>query len=320
MSRLYAEIVKDLQHPDVNGFMQREGAEPVGSSPVEFAALFGRDIDKVREDREELGCAPRFVERSRGRHCTPALPQDPFRVRSARTTLDDLPAAVVERARWLARRHPAADRGGRESRRVRAFAERQLSAKAQGEASVIGFNRRTSPNVAALVNGTAGTWLEMDRSKNAHAKGLPASQVVPAALAMAEHARSGRRSPARDRHGLRSMLAHQPRGALRLAIHSSGNFGTIGAAVAAGKLANLDADAMRALINVSATLGLASSRQAVLEGATVGRVYAGAAGYLGLLALDMVQSGMTGERDGVRSVYGQVYGDTPNGSAFDPIA
>jgi 2-methylcitrate dehydratase PrpD len=236
----------------------------------------------------------------------------------ARTTLDDLPAAVVERARWLLADTLPLIAVGAKAVELRAFAERQLSAKAQGEASVIGFNRRTSPNVAALVNGTAGTWLEM-AEQNAHAKGLPASQVVPAALAMAEHTRaSGADLLLAIVMGYEACSRINRAARLRLAIHSSGNFGTIGAAVAAGKLANLDADAMRALINVSATLGLASSRQAVLEGATVGRVYAGAAGYLGLLALDMVQSGMTGERDGVRSVYGQVYGDTPNGSAFDP--
>jgi len=72
---------------------------------------------------------------------------------------------------------------------------------------------------------------------------------------------------------------------------------------------------MRELINISATLGLATSRKAVLEGATVGRVYSGATGYLGILALDMVQSGITGENDGVQSVYGQVYADAPEGKS-----
>src|SRR4051812_12624702 len=107
----------------------------------------------------------------------------------ARTTLDDLPAAVLDRARWLLADTLPLIAAGAKVAELRAFAERQLSAKSQGEASVIGLNRRTSPNVAALVNGTAGTWLEM-AEQNAHAKGLPASQVIPAALAIAEHSRA----------------------------------------------------------------------------------------------------------------------------------
>jgi 2-methylcitrate dehydratase PrpD len=74
----------------------------------------------------------------------------------------------------------------------------------------------------------------------------------------------------------------------------------------------LSPDAMRHLINSSATLGLATSRQAIIQGATVGRVYSGASGYMGLLALDMVQSGLTGEADGAGSVYGSIYADSPD--------
>jgi len=46
INRIHAEVVKSLQHPEVTAFMQREGAEPVGSSPAEFAAFFGREVEK----------------------------------------------------------------------------------------------------------------------------------------------------------------------------------------------------------------------------------------------------------------------------------
>ena len=237
-----------------------------------------------------------------------------------RTTLDDLPPEVIERARWLVADTLPLIAAGAKVKEMREFAARQLAANPQGQASVIGFGRRTSPNVAALLNGTAGTWLEMVE-QNMHAKGLPASQIVPAALAMAEH----RRAAGADLllaivMGYEASCRINRATKIKLAIHPSGTFGTIGAAVAAGKLANLEADAMRELINVSATLGLATSRKAILEGATVGRVYSGAVGYLGILALDMVQSGMTGERDGVQSVYGHVYGDAPDVKSSIPQA
>jgi len=147
--------------------------------------------------------------------------------------------------------------------------------------------------------------------ENLYAKGLPAIQIVPATLAVAEE---------RDASGEDALLAlilgYEVSGRIsratktKLAIHPSGTFGTIGAAVAAGKLARLDRDAMLNLINMSATLGLATSRRAIIEGATVGRAYSGASGYMGVLALDLAECGFTGESDGVGSVYGNVYSDS----------
>ncbi len=231
----------------------------------------------------------------------------------ADTKLDDLPPEVIDRARWLIADTLPLIAVGAKVPEMKAFAAKQLASGAQGEASAIGFALRTSPNIAALLNGTAGAWPEM-AEQNAHANGLPASQVIPAALAMAEHHHdSGANLLLAIVMGYEACSRINRATNRKLAFHSSGTFGTIGAAVAAGKLMKLDADAMRELINVSATLGVASSRKAVLEGATVGRAYSGLTGYLGLLALDMVQSGMTGERDGVQSIYGNIYGD-----AFDP--
>ena len=48
-----------------------------------------------------------------------------------------------------------------------------------------GANRRAPPLDAALLNGTAGTWLELDEG-NLFAKGHPGIQVVPAAVALAQ--------------------------------------------------------------------------------------------------------------------------------------
>lgn len=46
ISQLHAEVVKSLQHQDLKNFQQREGAEPVGNTPAEFAALINREIEK----------------------------------------------------------------------------------------------------------------------------------------------------------------------------------------------------------------------------------------------------------------------------------
>ncbi len=46
ITRLHGEVVKALQHPEVKAFMERDGAEAVGSSPAEVAAFINREIDK----------------------------------------------------------------------------------------------------------------------------------------------------------------------------------------------------------------------------------------------------------------------------------
>jgi tripartite-type tricarboxylate transporter receptor subunit TctC len=47
VGRLNAETLKAMQHPDMKTFMAREGAEPVGSTPVEAMAFFAREIEKL---------------------------------------------------------------------------------------------------------------------------------------------------------------------------------------------------------------------------------------------------------------------------------
>lgn len=46
ISQLHAEAVKSLQHQDMKNFMQREGAEPMGSTTAEFTAHINREIEK----------------------------------------------------------------------------------------------------------------------------------------------------------------------------------------------------------------------------------------------------------------------------------
>ena len=228
-----------------------------------------------------------------------------------KTRLEDLPARVIERGRWIVADCLPLTAAGMQVGEMREFAKRQLACEPKGEASVIGYERKAEPKVAALLNGTAGTWLEMVE-ENIYAKGLPAIQVVPAALAIAEqHRASGRDFLLAVILGYEAGCRISRATKTKMAIHPSGTFGVICAAVAAVRLLRMDADAVREVLNVSATLGLATSRKAIIDGATVGRVYSGASGYLGILAVEMVQSGVTGEIDGVQSVYGTIYADAP---------
>src|SRR5690606_16735293 len=93
---------------------------------------------------------------------------------------------------------------------------------------------------------------------------------------------------------------------LRSDMHPHGTWGVLGAAVGVGKLRGYDAERFARLINVASSLSLATSKQTMLQGATVRNVYAGVANQLGLLAADLVDSGFTGEGHGVETIFGSV--------------
>jgi 2-methylcitrate dehydratase PrpD len=259
---------------------------------------------------------------------------------AATTPLDALPSAVRERACLVIADSLGVTAHGMQTPEMREFVARHLSdvgslvtgppstpdaqdAPAKpwypaeyarpGRASVIGTGRRTDPASAALLNGTAGTWIDMNEG-NLYANGHPGIQVVPLAWALAEqHGRSGRDLLAAFIAGYEVSARIKRASPTRLAVHPHGTFGTIGAAVALARLFGYDTSATRAIINVSATLGIASSRRALTTGATVRNVYTGLSGSMGWLAHTLVQSGFTGEPDAVSSVYGGIYADR-----FDP--
>lgn len=234
---------------------------------------------------------------------------------AATTPLDALPSAVRERACVVIADSLGVTAHGMQTPEMREFVARQLADGRPGRASVIGAGRRTDPANAALLNGTAGTWIDMNEG-NLHAGGHPGIQVIPLAWALAEQeGRSGRDLLAAFIVGYEVSARIKRASATRLAVHPHGTFGTIGAAVALARLLGYDTAATRAIINVSATLGIAASRRALTTGATVRNVYTGLSGSMGWLAHTLVQSGFTGEPDAVASVYGAIYADR-----FDPEA
>jgi tripartite-type tricarboxylate transporter receptor subunit TctC len=46
INRLHSEIVTAVKTPEIRDFMTGEGAEPVGSSPQEFAAYLRAEIER----------------------------------------------------------------------------------------------------------------------------------------------------------------------------------------------------------------------------------------------------------------------------------
>jgi 2-methylcitrate dehydratase PrpD len=193
---------------------------------------------------------------------------------------------------------------------MKALVATHLDKSPPGAAWVFGAGRRALPIDAALLNGTAGTWLELDEG-NLFAKGHPGIQVVPAAVAAAQELGAGGGDLL-----LAVALGYEVSSRIhraadvKLAVHPHGTYGVIGAAIAVGRLKGFDAGRMLELINVAATMGMTTSRQTLLDGATVRNIYTGHSGYMGTMAARLVECGFTGETDSVSAIYGRILSET----------
>ncbi len=179
-----------------------------------------------------------------------------------------------------------------------------------GACSIVGTGRATVSAAAAFLNGTAGTFLEMDEG-NRFAKGHPSVHCLPALWAAAEmRGLSGKTVMEALVLGYEVGARIGIAAALRPSMHPHGTWGTVGAAASLAKLLGYDAAKMRETINVASSLTLASSKRTMLEGGTVRNAYAGISNRMGLMAIDLIEAGFIGERDGVASVFGHVVSDT----------
>ena len=222
----------------------------------------------------------------------------------ANTSYSDLPHSAVDRARRVLADTIAAIAAGSAEPEVMALIKRTTNQ--HGPSRLIGSGERAEPAMAAFLNGTAGTFLELDEG-NQFSRGHPGIHALPAILALAEQCGST------GRDFLTALIIGYEIGArigiasrILPSMHPHGTWGTVGSAVAVAKLLGLSAEKVREIINVASTLGLATSRQTMLQGGTVRNSFAGVSGKMGILAWHMVESGFTGEADGLSTVWGSV--------------
>ena len=227
--------------------------------------------------------------------------------------LGDLSDGARDRARWVIADSIPVVAAGMQQPEMKALVVKHLAQAAPGSAWVVGAGKRAAALDAALLNGTAGTWLELDEG-NLSAKGHPGIQVVPAAVALAQEIGSSGADlllAVALGYELSSRISRAAQ--VKLSVHPHGTYGVIGAAIAAAKLKRFSAAQMIELINSAATMGMATSRQTLLDGATVRNIFTGHSGYMGLMATRLIECGFTGEIDSPATVYGKVLSDT-----FDP--
>ena len=177
-----------------------------------------------------------------------------------------------------------------------------------GEATIL---RRGCPRAdvrsAALVNGTAGTALELDEGHRP--TGHPAIYAIPALLAAAEGA------DADGKDIVSSLVAAYEVGARigaattwRPGVHIHGTIGPVGAAAGVSRLLDGDADAIAKSIRAAACLCLSTPLAAAFDGALVRNAYAGLGGAIGIVARDLAQAGLDGYDGALHDVYGSLLG------------
>ncbi|UCF76658.1 MAG: MmgE/PrpD family protein [Betaproteobacteria bacterium] len=188
-------------------------------------------------------------------------------------------------------------------------------------ASILGASERTSPTLAALVNGTAGHAFQLDE---VHSGAVlhPGSVVLPAVMAAAESAGglNGRdwlaAIVAGYEVGIRVGLAARGR-MFERGFHNQGTTGAIAAAAASRALA-LDAGSTAQALGLAASL--AAGLMAVQEGAMAKALHSGRAAQSGVLAAFLARTGYTGIDDVLDSSYGRFYDSFVGGAGAGDFA
>ena len=225
---------------------------------------------------------------------------DTLRQRSALILLDDFAAMV-------------AARGEPELTLLRDGVARSAGAP---EATVFdGGNRKLDRYSAALSNGAAADWCELDggyRPAVCHA----ALYCLPALMAEAEAIGASLREVLLAlvvgyETVARFACAFVFRG---LVLHPHGGLATIGAAAAIAKLRGFTAAQSRAAVNTAATLVLPGPFNHAVEGALVRNVWPGLCAANGLRAADWAMIGITGTPDSAHDVFVNILGATPRAS------
>ncbi len=166
-----------------------------------------------------------------------------------------------------------------------------------GKAAVLGTNHRLSPPYAALVNGTAAHSLELDDVVN-EASLHPGTVIFPAVLALGHDLEvSGGELITAVVLGYEVMTkigkAVNPASHYQRGFHPTGTCGVFGAAVAAGKLLQLDENQLLSAMGIAGSMA-SGSMEYLAEGAWTKRFHAGWSAHSGILAARLAQQGFRG--------------------------
>jgi 2-methylcitrate dehydratase PrpD len=216
---------------------------------------------------------------------------------AAELELGDLPPAVLERARAVAADTLGVIVAG--SRHPFLVALREQLADG-GPAPVLGTRACAAPGVAALLNAAACTALQADEGHRETAS-HPAIHVLPAAFAVAAKTGAGGAELLRALVGGYEVAI---RVGLELGgsahdLHTHGNWPVVGAAVAAGMVLRLGAQALEPLLDAAAMLCVHAPARTAFEGFTAHHYLAGLGAQTAVTLALGAATGMTSSRGGL---------------------
>jgi len=230
----------------------------------------------------------------------------------------NLPPEVVDRAKYLLLDYLGV--AGRGAQSDSAAAAQKMVAgldPAPTGAAVIGTRQTASPPYAALLNGIAAHSIEIDDVVN-EASLHPGVTIMSAALAAGHMANcSGKELIAGIVAGYEVVIrlgigldpaAHYARG-----FHPTATCGTLGSAVTAAKILNLNAVETKNALGISGSQA-AGSMEFLSDGAFTKRFHAGWAAHSGLLAALLAREGFTGPGTIIEGKFGflKAYSDRPD--------
>ena len=197
-----------------------------------------------------------------------------------------------------------------------AAARHALATGAGGTCTVMGWDEKLSPAMAAFANGTAAHAFELD-DVHEEAVNHPGAVVVPVALAVAEDLdASGRDFLEAVVIGYEAMgragLAVDPVSHMLAGFHPTSMSGVFGAAAAASHLLGLDAAGFNHAFGIAASLA-SGTMEFVSSGGMAKRIHGGRAAEGGIMAAALAAQGFEGARDGIAGRYGfcRIFTDDP---------
>jgi len=177
----------------------------------------------------------------------------------------------------------------------------------RSESSIMIHGDKVPAPSAGLVNGTMGRARDFD---DVHEKAVlhPSVSVIPAALAMAElyGGINGRDFMTAVALGvdLTCRLGMAPRTGPNISgMSTTWQCGTFGAAVAAGKVMDLDREALMNAMGIAYSQA-SGNQQIIAEGSTVVRVQQGLTTWAGITSALLASKGITGPRNVLEGRYG----------------
>lgn len=228
------------------------------------------------------------------------------------TRFDQLPADAVDHARNILLDTLGVILGGCVEPQAAVLASR-LGRRGQAPCTLIGRDLRSSMLNAALVNGTAATWLDFDPGhrpppgKPLLPAAHPAVHLVPSALAAAEE------RCVSGSEFLTALIIGYDVGArigmasrLRAEIHPHGTYHNVSAASAVARIQRADLKRMKKTIGMAIHLEIMPSFENAYQGRTVRNVYAGVGAAAGILAAHLARADFSPEQDALGSVYGNI--------------